>query len=129
MIFMSFATFAFLVTPRPIVRIFTDQATVLLTGISLLAIAALFQVFDSVQVISTGLLRGMGDTRTPMTASLLCHWFLGLPTGYYFCFVLDWGVRGLWIGLCIGLVLVAVWLLLVWWVRINSLRSQMGFGV
>jgi MATE family multidrug resistance protein len=123
LIFMSFATFAFLVTPGPIVRIFTDQREVLSTGISLLAIAALFQVFDSIQVISTGLLRGIGDTRTPMITSLLCHWLFGLPVGYYLCFVLGWGVQGLWVGLCVGLILVAIWLLNVWWSRIRILTG------
>lgn len=120
-VFMSFATFAFLVTPRPIVRIFTTDLAVLSTGISLLAIAAVFQIFDSLQVISTGLLRGLGNTRTPMFTSLLCHWFIGLPVGYILCFVLDWGVQGLWIGLSSGLILVAVWLLTVWWRQIQAL--------
>ena len=123
-IFMSFATSAFLVTPRPIIRIFTTQPGVMATGVSLLAVAAFFQIFDSLQVISTGLLRGIGDTKTPMITSLFCHWFLGLPVGYYLCFVLDWGVQGLWVGLCIGLVLVALWLLTVWWQKIRALTSS-----
>jgi len=122
-IFMSFATLVFLVTPGPIVRIFTDELAVVSTGIALLAIAAVFQIFDSFQVIATGLLRGMGDTKTPMITSLLCHWLLGLPVGYYLCFVLGWGVRGLWIGLCFGLILVAVWLSAVWWRRIRALTG------
>jgi MATE family multidrug resistance protein len=121
---MSFATFAFLVTPRPIVRIFTTDLAVISTGISLLAIAAVFQIFDSLQVISTGLLRGLGNTRTPMFTSLLCHWFIGLPVGYILCFVLDWGVQGLWIGLSSGLILVAVWLLTVWWLQIQALTTH-----
>jgi MATE family multidrug resistance protein len=120
-IFMSFATFAFLVTPKPIIRIFTTELGLLETATALLAIAAVFQVFDSLQVISTGLLRGMGDTKTPMMTSLLCHWFLGLPIGYYLCFMLDWGVQGLWIGLSLGLILVAIWLLSMWWKRIRQL--------
>lgn len=123
-IFMSFATFAFLVTPGPIVKIFTDELAVISTGASLLAVAALFQVFDSLQVISTGLLRGMGDTKTPMITSLLCHWLLGLPASYYLCFSLEWGVIGLWIGLCLGLVLVAILLLAVWRHRIRKLTGE-----
>jgi len=122
-LFMSFSTLAFLATPGPIVRIFTDELAVVSTGIALLAIAAFFQIFDSFQVISTGLLRGMGDTKTPMVTSLLCYWLLGLPVGYYLCFVLKWGVRGLWIGLCFGLILVAVWLSAVWWQRIRALTG------
>lgn len=123
LIFMSFATFAFVVTPRPIARIFTDQTAVVSTGVSLLAIAAFFQIFDGFQVISTGLLRGMGDTRTPMITSLLCHWLIGLPVGYSLCFLLDWGVQGLWIGFCVGLILVAIWLFTVWWYRIRALTA------
>jgi len=116
-VFMSVATFFFLVTPRYIIRIFTPEAAVVSTGISLLAIAAVFQIFDGLQVVSTGLLRGLGDTKTPMITSLFCYWLLGLPVGYVLCFVTGWGVQGLWMGLSIGLILVALRLTTVWWRR------------
>jgi MATE family multidrug resistance protein len=119
--FMSLATLAFLVFPRTILGVYTTDTLVLAIGIPLLAVAAVFQVFDGLQVIATGVLRGVGDTKTPMYACLLGHWCLALPAGYVLCFVLDWGIFGLWIGLCIGLISVAIWLTFIWQRRIRVL--------
>lgn len=104
----------FVAAPQPILRAFTTEAEVLATGASLLAVAALFQLFDGVQVVATGTLRGIGDTRTPMVANLIGHWFLGLPVGWVLGIRLGWGVTGVWMGLCVGLIAVAAWLTVVW---------------
>ncbi len=104
----------FLVAPRPILRLFTDDATVIATGVVLLRVAAAFQLFDGVQVVATGVLRGTGDTRTPMLANLAGHWLLGLPVGALLCFRAGLGVIGLWLGLSVGLIVVALTLLRVW---------------
>ena len=55
---------------------------VLALGASLLLIAAVFQLFDGLQAVATGVLRGLGDTRTPMRVNLVGHWLIGLPLGY-----------------------------------------------
>ncbi len=68
-------------------------------GISLLRVAAVFQLFDGVQAVATGALRGLGDTRTPMIWNLFGHWFVGLPLGYMLCFTFGVGIVGLWWGL------------------------------
>ena len=60
-------------------------------GVSLLAVAAIFQLFDGIQGVATGILRGLGDTRTPMLWNLVGHWFIGLPSGYALCFVMGHG--------------------------------------
>lgn len=123
MSFMSCAALVFLILPENLLQMFTTDPVVTALGIKLLAIAALFQVFDGCQVVSIGLLRGLGNTRTPMLSSLLVHWGLALPACYLLCFVFDYGVTGLWIGLCAGLMLVAVWLGLKWHTSIKSLES------
>jgi MATE family multidrug resistance protein len=112
--FMSCAGVAFVVAPRILMRVFTTDAGVIATGRSLLLVAACFQLFDGVQVVATGALRGTGDTRTPMLANLLGHWALGLPVGCWLCFRLGWGIVGMWCGLSLGLVAVAIALLAVW---------------
>lgn len=112
--FMSCAAAAFLLAPVPLVHVFTSSRAVLRIGISLLAVAAMFQVFDGIQGVATGVLRGVGDTRTPMVTNLLGHWLLGLPIGYSLCFFAGWGVVGLWVGLSAGLIVVALRLLAVW---------------
>jgi MATE family multidrug resistance protein len=100
--------------PVPMLRAFTTDARVLPIGTRLLVIAAAFQLFDGTQAVATGVLRGLGDTRTPMVVNVIGHWLLGLPVGYALCFRLGWGVAGLWIGLSIGLVFCAMVLMATW---------------
>ena len=104
----------FILAPTPLLRAFSSDARVLEIGVRLLAIAAAFQLFDGTQAVATGVLRGVGDTRTPMIMNVLGHWVFGLPVGYALCFRAGWGVAGLWVGLCIGLVFVAVVLTIEW---------------
>ena len=100
--------------PVPMLSAFTTDARVLDIGTRLLAIAAAFQLFDGTQAVATGVLRGLGDTRTPMVMNVIGHWLLGLPVGYALCFRFGWGVAGLWIGLSIGLVFCAIVLMATW---------------
>jgi len=113
-LFMAGAGVALGTVPRWIVRIYTTDAGVIATGVVLLRIAALFQLFDGLQTVSTGALRGLGDTRTPMLAHLAGYWAVGLPVAYLLCFRLGWGAAGIWVGLSaalipIGSALVAAW--------------------
>ncbi len=112
--FMMLPALAFVLLPRTLLRIFTDDPGVMAVGVTLLAVAAVFQLFDAAQVVATGALRGVGDTRNPMLWNLIGHWLVGLPVGYYICFTRGAGVIGLWIGLSIGLIVVGVVLLVVW---------------
>jgi MATE family multidrug resistance protein len=104
----------FVLVPERLLRLFTSDAGVVGVGIALLAVAALFAVFDGVQVTATGILRGIGDTRTPMAWNFVGHWLLGLPTGWLLCFHVGWGVVGLWLGLSLGLTIVAAMLVRAW---------------
>jgi multidrug resistance protein, MATE family len=122
--FMCLAGLTFFLLPRAILRIFTTDFDVIGTGVVLLWVAAVFQLFDGVQVVATGILRGAADTRTPMVCNLVGHWILGLPVGYFFCFILGWGVLGLWIGLSLGLILVGAVLLWVWSRKVVSLKKE-----
>lgn len=119
--FMSTAALIFIAVPRPLIGIFTSNEAVLAMGRQLLLVAAMFQLFDGLQGVSTGVLRGLGDTRTPMLSNLAGHWLLGLPVGYALCFWWGWGVVGLWIGLSLGLVAIGVFLVLTWRHRIREL--------
>jgi multidrug resistance protein, MATE family len=111
---MSGSAAVFVLWPSGIVRAFTTEAAVIATGAALLRIAAVFQLFDGLQVVATGVLRGTGDTRTPALTSLVCFWLIALPVAWWACFPLGGGVRGLWVGLCLGLILVALTLVTVW---------------
>ena len=98
--------------PGPLARIYTDDAAVLALTVALLPIAGVFQVFDGMQVVSLGLLRGLGDTRVPVLAGLAGFWGIGMPVSLVLGFGLDFGARGLWWGLVVGLIMVALFLLL-----------------
>jgi MATE family multidrug resistance protein len=113
----------FFVVPVPLLRAFTDDRRVIDIGVGLLAIAAAFQLFDGAQAVATGILRGAGDTRTPMVTNVVGHWALGLPVGYMLCFVAGWGVSGLWVGLSLGLVFVSAILTAVWWRRAARMQK------
>jgi MATE family multidrug resistance protein len=113
-LFMLAVATTFVAAPRPLLGVFTREEAVLQLGASLLAVAALFQLFDGLQGVATGILRGLGDTRTPMLWNLAGHWAFGLPVGYSLCFIWGWGVIGLWIGLSVGLTLVGAVLVAVW---------------
>jgi MATE family multidrug resistance protein len=113
-LFMGAAGVAFWLLPRAIIRIFINDSAVITTGAVLLRIAALFELFDGVQVVATGALRGIGDTRTPMFAHFTGYWIIGLPVAYYLCFPLGWGAAGIWVGLCAALVPIGAVLVWVW---------------
>ena len=125
-VFMSATAAVFVTVPGPILRLFTVDPGVLETGAVLLLLAALFQLFDGLQVVATGVLRGLGDTRTAMVSNLAGHGCLGLPVGYLLCFGHGMGVVGLWVGLSIGLVLVGVVLVPVWYRRVHELPDRLG---
>jgi multidrug resistance protein, MATE family len=118
--FMSVAALAFMLIPRQLIAAFTSDTRVLDLGVSLLAVAAVFQLFDGLQGVSTGVLRGLGDTRTPMLWNLGGHWFIGLPLAYVLAFRFELGVIGLWWGLSSGLIICGIALLLVWRKRIRA---------
>jgi multidrug resistance protein, MATE family len=117
--FMGCAAIVFLAAPRELARIFTPNPEVIAMGAKLLLIAAAFQLFDGLQTVCTGALRGAGDTRTPMLANLIAYWMIGLPFGWVLCFKFGWGAQGLWLGLCLGLILIGTFLLWVWNAKIR----------
>jgi multidrug resistance protein, MATE family len=120
--FMLTTAALFVIAPRSLIGLFTRQEDVLALGSSLLLVAAVFQLFDGLQGVTTGVLRGLGDTRTPMLTNLAGHWCFGLPIGYSLCFVFGFGVVGLWVGLSTGLIIAGAVLLYVWQRQITSLQ-------
>ena len=112
--FMGCAGLAFVSASRMIARAFSPDPAVVHVGASLLLVAAAFQLFDGLQVVTTGALRGAGDTKTPMLANGIAYWLIGIPLGSFLCFRLGWGAVGVWIGLCAGLIMIGTALLITW---------------
>ncbi len=112
--FMLCSALTFLLIPRWILHVYTNDPGILQIGVGLLALAALFQLFDGTQTVATGALRGIGNTRTPMLVNLGGYWLFGLPIGYVLCFHYGFGVYGLWWGLTLALIVIALILLYSW---------------
>jgi len=119
--FMSCAALAFIAIPQRILHFYTHDAAILSTGVSLLAIAAVFQLFDGIQTVATGALRGLGNTRLPALVNFIGYWIVGLPVGYVLCFHYGYGVRGLWWGLTLALIAIALVVLNSWRVHAREL--------
>lgn len=119
--FMSLSALVLSLAPRLLARAYTPDPTVIAMASTLIPIAGVFQVFDGVQVVSIGVLRGVGDTQTPLVVSLLGYWMIALPISLWLGFRAGWGPQGLWWGLVVGLMMVACLLLVR--VRLRLWRS------
>jgi MATE family multidrug resistance protein len=124
--FMSCSGLLLFSFSRPLARIYTPEADVVKAGAMLLIVAAVFQLFDGLQVVATGALRGAGNTRTPVMANLIGYWVMGLPLGALLCFRWRMGAVGMWAGLCLALIIIGSSLLLVWSRQIRELLRSSG---
>jgi MATE family multidrug resistance protein len=115
--FMSASALVLWTFPLGIVAAYVDTAdpanrALVEMARHLLAIAAAFQVFDGMQTIAAGALRGYRDTFVPMLLAAMGYWGAGFPSGWIFAFPLGYGAIGLWWGLALGLAVVAAFLTL-----------------
>jgi MATE family multidrug resistance protein len=99
---------------HPIARAFTPDRAVIAASIPLLFVAAAFQFFDGLQITATGALRGAGNTHAGMIVQIVGYWIIGLPVGYWLGFHMHYGAVGLWLGLCVGLIVAGLALTTVW---------------
>ncbi|MET0361455.1 MAG: MATE family efflux transporter [Sphingobium sp.] len=125
-VFAAVTALLLLIEPRLAIAIFldlTDPANreVVALATSYLAIAALFQLVDSTQVIGAGILRGLHDTRVPMVFAGIGYWVIGIGVGTFLAFRTDLAGLGIWLGLASGLSVVAVMMVARW-----SMRERLG---
>lgn len=113
---MSLAALGFVVGRQALPHIYTPDPGVIAAAAAILPFAAAFQIFDGTQVVACGVLRGMGRPLPAAAFNFVGYWVLALPIGGWLALGTDWGLRGLWAGLCLGLVVVAL-CLLVWIAR------------
>lgn len=107
----------FLAAPGWLMGLYLDAANpetpaIVTAGVTMLAVAALFQLVDAGQVMAMGLLRGVQDTRVPMLIAAVSYWGVGIPVSWWIGLHLGHGAPGVWAGLVIGLLVAAVLLLL-----------------
>lgn len=123
--FMACSAAAFMLAPRWVLAIFGAGPEVAAVGIGLIRAVAVFQIFDGLQIAVAGVLRGIGDTRTPLAVNLVGYWLLGIPLGYVLCFPGGRGALGIWIGLTAGLTAVGATLAAIWISRSRSLDTTL----
>jgi MATE family, multidrug efflux pump len=112
--FMAIAAVLFVTTPNPIIGIYSHDPQVQRLGAHILLIVAAFEIFDGAQIISIGVLRGLGETKVPMLLNFGGYWLFGLPLGAVLCFVVGWRLSGIWTGLTVALITIAILMLLRW---------------
>jgi MATE family multidrug resistance protein len=127
-VFMSSMAIIMATCPHLIAAIYTEDEAVHGIAVRLLFMAAIFQIFDGLQVASAGALRGLKDTAMPMFITLVAYWGLGLPLGVWMGLVLDGGPQALWIGLIAGLIAAAVLLNTRFLVLTKRLIAERGPG-
>ena len=115
-----FVVIAFLTIPEPLIGAFlspddSQRGAIIGIGVSLLAVAALFQFADSAQVMALGLLRGVHDTKVPMLIAAVAYWPLGLSASYLLGFTYGYGAVGVWLGLVVGLGVAGVLMMYRFW--------------
>lgn len=128
------AAVLFWIAPGMLIGLYLDMrqpnaSAVLAAAVPLLAVAAAFQIVDSIQVTASGILRGMKDTRLPMFIAVASYWLVGMPVAYGLAFGLGWGGLGVWWGLAAGLLVAAI-LMSLRFVRLEARwRQSPGAGL
>ena len=108
---MAFTGVVFLSIPGLLARLYTPDIEVWGLAATLIPVAGIFQIFDGLQAVGSGILRGVGDTLAPMLVNLVGFWMIGLPISLYLAFPGGLGPLGLWWGMAAGLGAVALFLL------------------
>ena len=107
-----FCAIAFAAFRYQLPKAFNNNTEVLQLAALLLLFAAVFQISDSTQAISAGLLRGIKDVKTPTILIGIAYWVVGIPVGYLLAFHFNMGAAGMWLGLILGLTLASVFLMM-----------------
>lgn len=108
------AALVLLILPVTLIRQFMDETknlnkdAIIAYGVPLLAVAAAFQLVDTLQVVSAALLRGIKDFKVPMMMAAFSYWGIGVPAAYFLAFTSGLGAVGIWAGLALGLAFAAV---------------------
>ena len=110
LIYGSFCALIFILFRHQLPFIFNDDREVVLMTAYLLLFAALFQISDSTQAVTAGLLRGIKDVKIPTVFILIAYWAIGIPVGCLLAFYFKMGAAGIWTGFIAGLTFSALFL-------------------
>jgi len=127
--FMAFMAALMLLVPHTLIGAYLnvtapENQAVVATATVFLIFAAIFQIADGAQAVTAGVLRGLHDTTLPMIYAAVGYWLIGLSLSFILGFYYGLGGAGIWMGLCAGLLVVAVLLMLRWVNRLKHLRNN-----
>ncbi|MBN1113843.1 MAG: hypothetical protein JXA66_00740 [Oligoflexia bacterium] len=105
--FMALSSLAMFLLPKTILGFFTSDQEIIITGVSIIIVCALFQVLDGAQLTLAGILRGLGITKPTFIITLAGYWLVRIPLGYYLGYIHNLKALGFWIGLAVALLVVA----------------------
>lgn len=105
--FTLFSAASFLIFHHDIAGWFLEESEARSVAAALLVVSAAFQFSDALQIVSAGALRGLNDVTVPAWVAVIAYWGVSLPVGWWLAFPLEWGVRGMWWGITLGLTLTA----------------------
>ncbi|BDD06688.1 MATE family efflux transporter [Aureibacter tunicatorum] len=120
----TFSCLVMLIFKNEIPKVYIDDPVVVSMAAQLLLLCGVFQIVDGVQVAAMGALRGLQDVKVPAIFIFIAYWILGIPSGYVLAFKFGWGSSGVWMGLVIGLTVVAV-LSVIRFIKISDKKLRM----
>jgi MATE family multidrug resistance protein len=121
--FVGFSASTFFFIPEQILAFTTSDQEVIVLGVKILFVVAFFQIVDSLQVIFSGILRGLNNTTVSSILVFIGYWVIGIPIGVYLGFYSGQGAYGLWIGLAISLTMTALFLFCYLSVRLKKIKE------
>ncbi len=105
---MAIFAAGYLLLGNAIAASFTPDVAVRALTVQLLVLAGVFQIFDGIQIVSSGALRGFADTKIPFVVGIVSYWFVALPVSWLTAFHFGFGAPGIWVGFVVGLGVAAV---------------------
>ena len=121
-----FFALMYLLIPTYIISLATTDTEVMAYAATLLLWVGFFQIPDGLQVVLSGVLRGLNETKFPMILGLFAYWIVGIPVGYYFAFPKKMEASGLWLGLAIALTVMSILLGFFYMNRLKKLRRLLA---
>lgn len=123
-LFMGFCALVFFFGRDILVRGYTQEVSVIAIAVTLVVWGAIFQLFDGIQAVSLGLLRGLQDVNIPTGITIFSYWGIGIPLSYYIGIYQGVGATGIWMGLTASLVCSSVLLSWRFYARAKTINFE-----
>lgn len=121
--FMACSALVFATFPEFLVRLFTQDNTLIKISVPVIYVLAMFQVFDGLQVALSGIFKGIKKTGVVLLSNFIAYWLISIPIGYALAFKFNLGLKGFWFGLCSAAVILCTMMLSMLFKNIKSMEK------